>query len=283
MIVCYAPGGGLGHLTRVRAFLHTVHPGERATIITESPHSADPRVAHPHRILRSPTGAAGADRAALGRWLGATLSALAPQELVVDAFPAGLRGELADAVVPPTTRTVTHLARLLRWDAYRELTPARALRFDRTWCVEPITADHRDFLAAVSSAVAPLHLVDPPSGQDLDPAGLATGAWLVVHTGPDGEVTELLRYATQTATLEGVQPRLVLVSPHRPAAIPADVRHLDAYPAWPLFRRAERIITAAGCNAVRQSGPWRARHRMVPFPRRFDDQFARAARVHAGR
>jgi hypothetical protein len=281
VIVCYAYGGGLGHLTRVRAFLHTARPGVPATIISGSPHAADPRVAGPHPVLRPPPGLY---RAALARWIGDTLRALAPDELVVDAFPAGLHGELADALVPRTTRTVTHLARLLRWDAYRAVVPASPLRFDRTLCVEPVAADHHEYLASASSAIEPLRLADsPPTDSiDLDPAGLAAGAWLIVHTGPDRELSELLDYARDTAALEGIRPRLVLVSPYRPAGLPAAVGHLDTYPAWPLFRHADRIVTAAGCNAVRQVRPWRERHRMVPFPRRFDDQFTRAARERTG-
>jgi hypothetical protein len=106
--------------------------------------------------------------------------------------------------------------------------------------------------------------------------------WLIVHAGPGTEIAELVGYAREMADLEGVRPRLTLVSPGpRPDVLPPEVAHLDVYPAWPLFGSAARIITAAGCNAVRQLAPWRDRHRMMPFPRRFDDQYARAARVRA--
>lgn len=272
MILCYALGGGLGHLTRVRAFLHTARPGERATILSASPYAADPRVVGPHRVLRP--------SARSPEWIGDVLRATAPDEFVVDAFPAGLHGELSAAVVPQGI-AVTHLARLLRWEAYAPLVPADPLRFDHTWYVEPLAADHHAHLASVSSRIAPLRLTDPDPGSG--PAGLAAGAWLLVHTGPDDEVRDLLGYARETAALEGVTPRVVLVSPRRPATVPAAVRYLDVYPAWPLFDPAARIITAAGCNAVRQAAPWRARHRMVPFARRFDDQFTRAARARARR
>jgi hypothetical protein len=274
VIVCYAPGGGLGHLTRVRAALHTAYRGRPATIVTDSPHAADPRVVGPFPVVRPP---AGADPSTLSAWLGATLRALNPSELVVDAFPAGLRGELTATVVPPTVGTVTHLARLLRWESYGRVLPAEPVHFDRTWFVEPLTAEHGARVAALSSTVDALDLVDPEPAVDPDPDGRAAGAWLVVHAGPAAEVAQLLRYAEETAALEGVRPRLLLVSPVAVGAVP----RWDAYPAWPLFRGAERIVTAAGYNAVRQAAPWRERHRMVPFPRRFDDQFARAARARA--
>jgi hypothetical protein len=272
MIVCYANGGGLGHLTRIRAYLHTRRRDEPATIVTGSPFAADPRVTGGRPVLSAP---AGLDRDGRTRWIGATLSRLAPAELVVDAFPAGLDGELTVRAIPPGTRVV-HLARLLRWDAYRPLLPAEPPRFAETYLVEPVTAGHEAYLASVSASVSALELTEPPS------PGNPVEGWLIVHSGPDPETTELIEYAREMAGLESLRPRLTLVSPSRPHVLPPDVAHLDVYPAWPLFPSAERIITAAGCNIVRQLAHLRERHRMMPFPRRFDDQFARAARVRAG-
>lgn len=242
MIVCYARGGGLGHLTRMRAYLHTVHPGAEAVILTEPP--------------------------APGMLEGAA-------EFVVDAFPAGLEGELSAFHVPAGV-AVVHLARLLRWEAYRPLIPDDAPRFDRTWLVEPITDPHLTYLREISGAVTPLHLVDPPA-----PAATAPADWLVVHSGPDRETLELVDYARECAALEGATPSLALISPAAPDGLPPDVRHVAINPAWPLFATADRIVSAAGFNTVRQAAPHRDRHRVLPFPRRFDDQFTRAARLRA--
>lgn len=249
-IGCYARGGGLGHLTRVRAALHTLYPGETATIVTDSPFAHDPRVIGPHR-----------------------LSAVIEPDfdvLIVDAFPAGLRGELTAADLPAGALTV-HLARLLRWDAYAPLLPTSPIRFDQTWLLEPADADQMAYLRTNSRALADLTLVDPLAAATSD----VGGAWLIVHAGPADEVRELVAYARELASIEGVRPRFVLVSPFLPDGL--DVSHLDTWPAWPLYARAGRIVTAAGFNAVRQLRPWRVKHRMLPFPRRFDNQFRRAA------
>ncbi|SDT23358.1 hypothetical protein [Actinoplanes derwentensis] len=258
MIVCYAQGGGLGHLTRIRAYLHTVHAGEPATLLTTSPFAADPRVLGPHRLLHG-------DPATV-------LHELKPSLLVVDAFPGGLTGELTAGSVPPGTNTV-HLARLLRWDAYRPLLPQTPIRFDRTWLLEDLEPAHR---AHLTGETAPLTLTDPPAPALPD---LAPDSWLVLHSGPASEIHELLSYARECAEAERLQPRLVLAAPVRPADLPADVEHVDPYPAWPLFFSAARIVTAAGFNAVRQTARWRSKHLMLPFPRRWDDQFTRAARA----
>ena len=166
-----------------------------------------------------------------------------------------------------------HLARLLRWDAYRPLLPPEPPGFAQTYLVEPVTPEHEAYLRSVSGAVTPLELVEPPV-----PESSVVDGWLIVHSGPETEIVELVEYAREMAGLEGVRPRLTLVSPGRPDGLPPGVAHLDVYPAWPLFP-AERIVTAAGCNVVRQLARWPDRHRMMPFPRRFDDHFTRAARV----
>lgn len=258
MIACYARGDGLGHLTRIRAALHTLgRAGEPVTILTGSAYAADPRVVGDWTVL--PVEA---------------LAALTPDELIVDAFPAGLKGELTAAMIPSGAR-VTHLARRLRWDAYEPMLPAAPPRFDRTFVLEPLEADHLAHLERVSGEVVPLTLVDPPAdGPSLD-------GWLIVHSGPDEEILELVDYARDTAALEGLRPAFTLIAPGRPDDLPADVAHLDIYPAWPLAEGADRIVTAAGFNAVRQFAPWRDRHRVVPFPRTLDDQFARAAAIRS--
>jgi hypothetical protein len=248
VIVCYAQGGGLGHLTRIRAYLHTVHGDEPATIVSTSPFAADPRVLGPHRLVREPVADVVRD--------------LRPSTLVVDAFPGGIDGELH---VPGGIRTVL-LARLLRGHE------AAPVRFDQVWTVEDLGADQVAALSEISADVAPLELVDPPA----PPSRVAEGAWLIPHAGPASEIAELIAYARECAILENRDPRLLVASPHPP---PGDIEHLDVYPVWPLFAGAERVISAAGFNVVRQMRRWRAKHRMLPFPRRWDDQFTRAARA----
>src|SRR5690606_36196146 len=133
-------------------------------------------------------------------------------------------------------------------------------------------------LRRVSARVEPLALTDPPAPV---PPDVPPGGWLIVHAGPPAEIMELVSYARETAVLEGVRPRLTLVAPAAAADLPGDVTHLAVSPAWPLFAGAGRIVSAAGFNTVRQAAPYRHTHRMLPFPRRFDDQFTRTARARA--
>ena len=102
----------------------------------------------------------------------------------------------------------------------------------------------------------------------------------MTHTGPAAEVLELVAYARDQADAEGVTPWFVVATPAgvAPPAAP-DLVPVDRYPVWPLFGSADRIVTAAGFNAMRQVAPHRDRHRFLPMPRRFDDQVERARRA----
>lgn len=287
MILYYALGGGLGHLTRARAVAHTLGLAD-LTLLAASPHAANRRVGGALPVIAAPPALA-ADRAAWRDWLAALLDRLAPAALYLDAFPVGILGELCDFSLPPGL-PVHYLARRLRWAVYGPLLAGQPPTLTVAHRLEPLEADHERFLRAHARTVAPLALRDPPAA--LPPTAhtaiaalTAAGRplWLVVHAGPDDETAELLAYAADLARLEGRDPALAVIAPAPLAELPPGVGYLDVYPATPLFPLADRIITAAGFNAMRQLAPFRHKHRYLPFPRRYDDQFARAAWVTAGR
>jgi hypothetical protein len=95
---------------------------------------------------------------------------------------------------------------------------------------------------------------------------------LVVHSGPGDEVLALTEYARE------LRPRdtLVVIAPRRPIRLPRDAVWQDVYPAAPHVPFAELVVTAGGFNAMLDCAPVRDRHRVIPFPRPLDDQFARA-------
>ncbi|TMQ93309.1 hypothetical protein ETD83_25660 [Actinomadura soli] len=105
MIVCYAAGDGLGHLTRLRSVLHTLRLDGPVTVVTGSPFADDPRVTGGWRIVPA-LDAVDADA----------------DEVIIDAFPAGLKGDLTRIPAGPR---VTHLARLLRLSLIHLSEPTR--------------------------------------------------------------------------------------------------------------------------------------------------------------
>lgn len=274
MLLYYAMGGGLGHLTRARAFLHTTGLGSEAVLFTSSGFADDPRVTGGLRVVRVPAELDG-DRAGLRALLERTIADLDASLFVVDAFPAGLLGELAEWK-PPAGVALWHVARLLRWERYTADASPLLPRYATTWVVEELHDEHRRALEAASGEVRPLDLVDPPSPP---PGPLEQPYALVVHSGPDEETLELVSFARDLLRAERCSPRLVLAAPVRPCGLPADVAWVDAFPATGLFASAAQIVGAAGFNAVRQTEPFRDKRFLLPFPRRFDDPFVRAARA----
>jgi predicted glycosyltransferase len=243
VILYYALGGGLGHLTRARKVLAALGLTDRAVLLTASRFAHDPRVTGGLPVLKVPRNL-GRDRAAFRAWLQPVLREA--DELIVDSFPAGILGELSGLALPPAR----HVARRLRWDAYEPRLDGPLPRYDAIYELEPLSHD--------LGPTQPLELPATPIGEPL----VDEPHWLVVHSGPQHEVDELLKRAHDA-------PKLVVVSPH----------HRDVYPVAPHLAHAERVITAAGFNAVHENAPWRERHTLVPFPRALDDQFARAEKV----
>ena len=257
MIHYYAPGGGLGHLTRGRRVLEVL--GIDATFVTASPYAGDARVTGGRPAIAIPKELEG-DPDAHRTWL----QSLASERMIVDTFPCGLQGELCGLDVK-----MDLVARSLKWDAYRREVPGPLPKFETVWRVEELEPEHESALGACT----PLSLASPANRQP----PTANRYWLLAHSGPAGEVRELVAYAEELRRIaKSEEP--VLVATRCDIALPENFERIDAYPVAPLFANASRIISAAGFNVMLETEPWRDKHDVVPFARRFDDQFARAAR-----
>lgn len=283
MILYYAVGGGLGHLTRARAVAHTLGLQEQVVLMTASPFARDRRVTGNFELVTVPMEVAG-DMPAYRVWLQRVLARFQPSAIYLDTFPAGILGEFCDFSFPTDT-PVHHVARLLQWDEYASQMTGTPPPLATTYVVEELTDEHDAFLRWNSAALSRLELRDPPQPHDdalkwimRSLTGDGRPLWLVVHSGPASEIEELIAFAEEMRAAEGVEPRVLLVAPSRPSGLPERIAYLDLYPADAIFSYADRIITACGFNLMRQSEPYREKHRFMPFVRRFDDQFLRAAR-----
>ena len=276
MILVYALGGGLGHLVRARAFLHTLGLVGDTAILTSSHHAADPRVLGGIEAIQVPRELE-RDRNACRAWVTALLDARRPEIFCIDAFPCGIIGELAGATLPHAGE-MWHLARLLRWNDYAPLTTGEQSRFAVTFRFEELYDAHENWLRVASRELRELELEDPPTPwEELD--GLPSRFWLVIHSGPPSEVEELARFAEELRDAEMSSTTIVVATSKPPESLPEGMIVMDLFPANALFARAERIISAAGFNVLRQTRLFRDKHVIVPLPRRFDDQFERARRV----
>jgi hypothetical protein len=268
VIAHYALGGGLGHLVRAHAVAEALGHEDRAVLLTASPFAGDERVTGGLPVERVPDWLEH-DPTALRGWI----EDLAPEELVVDAFPGGILGELCGFDAAPCR----HVARLLRWERYGRRLDGPLPHFDETFVLEPLADIHTRALEGASDRIAPLDL--PAATTAPARAAVDEPHWLVVHAGPEDEVAELIAYARERMAAEGASARLVVIAPARPPALPRSALWLDAHPATPYFDAAERIVTAAGFNAMREGAPYASKHHPVPLPRPLDDQYTRAARA----
>lgn len=273
-LIYYALGGGLGHLVRARAVLERLGVLRDAVVVTASAHADDARVVAGLKVERVPP-ALDDDPARFRAWLREAIERVDADHVCTDVFPAGILGELCafDAGRPLTW---WHVARLMRWERYAPLLTGAAPAYACCLRVEALHPEHEAWLRAQCASVEDLDLrTDGPPA----PAPGGAGYWLVVHSGPASEVAELIDYALALRTAEGSDAPLWIASPCPPSPLPSGARLIEALPVDAYFAGAQRIVTAAGYNVMRQTAAFRSRQHVLPFPRRYDDQFERAKRA----
>ena len=285
MIFYYALGGGLGHITRAQALIHTLGLEAPVTLAMTStwPRGLLP-IPDQFRQVRAPR-ALSRDARGVREWINEILSSEHYQLIIIDAFPAGLLGELCDFPFPATAKLL-HCARRLRWPVYAQYLTGQIPQYHRCYQLEQLSTPHLDALSSSCQVLETLKLEDRtlsdgPVKRSGDSASRAP-LWLIIHAGSDDETMELVEFATESAAFEGVTPRFLLISPQRPEALSGTFEHRCEYPAHHWFSHADRIFSACGFNTARQLSAHRAKHRFIPFSRRFDDQFARAAALRSG-
>lgn len=276
MILYYAMGTGLGHLTRARAVIHTLNLAPDVTILTDSQCEVGL-----FNTVRMPADLReGREDAA--DWVRAKISELKADEFYLDAFPCGLYGEFDRGFWATAAGDVkvTYLARLLRFERYRTIMPDKPINLTRTLVFEELTADHRQYVEAQSGDVRDFgELKDPP--EDCPQVALELlqqhpDFWLVVHCGSKDELKRLVDYARQLQQDMQDETTILVVSNYKIAH--EHVICESFYRADSLFSAARKIVTAGGFNSMRQLKRYSEKHFFLPFERFFDDQYTRAAR-----
>lgn len=283
MILYYAVGGGLGHLTRARAVVHSLGLHDDIVFVSASPFGRDNRVLGGSHHISVPPGIA-SDLKVYREWLQDIIEAVGPRLMFIDAFPGGLIGEFCDFCFPRGLQ-LYHISRLLRWDRYKGRLKGEPPHYEMTFCVEPLTAEHREFLLRCSNDVTSLELIDPPEPESRQVRSLfeqvheqGRKVWLVVHSAPDWETEELYRIAVAGARRGDEPAQIIIIAPPGLSGEQEGATHLSVYPAASLFSLADHVVTACGFNAMRQGCICGNRHIFHPFERSLDDQYLRAER-----
>lgn len=267
-ILYFAPGSGLGHLTRAIAVcLELRELGVETEIVTNSPF-AQPLA----RLAR-----VAVTQIANDRWAEAAprlLAERAPRAAVVDTFPNGLRGEWLQRPGIP----LIHMARRLRLENYGPLAADGTAwsGFVLTVAIEALAPEHRALLAPPVRALRGLIRLAPGRIGGAPPERLVAlldeGAALVVHGGPREEVEQLAARARACSA-----GKVAAITPWQIE----DAACFDYFPAANVLARASHIFTGGGYNSIADTMESRSRHTAIAFPRRFDDQAARLAALGA--
>ncbi|MBX7173562.1 MAG: hypothetical protein K1X72_21520 [Pyrinomonadaceae bacterium] len=281
MNLYYAMGGGLGHLTRAVAFLRGLGIENDSIILSASAFLGDKRVVGNIRTILVEKSLEN-DRLLYQKYLQNLFAELKPQKIFIDSFPLGIVGEFVRFEFDKSVE-INYLARHLRWKNYSALIDAEFPRFDKTFLLEDLEKEHLNFVETVSHQIIPVELNYPPS--DLLPKDFETYQsvlktklpfWLIVHSGNELEISELVEFAAEMREIEAVETNLILISPTNFLTTINNLFQFDIYPASVLFEKAERIFSAAGFNVMKQTEPFKDKHFFIPFERRYDNQFWRA-------
>ncbi len=248
-LLYYAPGGGLGHLTRAIAILRqwNQHTGRPSLLVTYSPYAS----------LASREGIAvrqvsGPDPHLLKR----VFRNAAPRLVVVDTFPRGIVGEIAE-IVPGLECPAVLVQRFLN--------PFYLRQFN----VAAFVGQYYRLVVRIADSLLPQTIsqrtVDVPPVTVREegelPRGLARSGWLFVDWGEGQGSGIYLEVAQEVARRRGKELRVL-----RPGEI---------YPAVELMGKAELVIGGGGYNLFHEAALIGAPAIFVPGRRMYDDQFGR--------
>jgi len=214
-----------------------------------------------------------------------TLNENKVNELYIDCFPVGIYGEVNGLTKSIPHINVNLIARLIYWQNYQSLIQEDN-HFESVFYVEELEDYQLNYFEQVSATLTPLNLIpflESKNNKDNIENIAATvqqGYCLFVHSGTESEVEQLLDYGIQKLRFNKQQIQLVLASPW---AIPEKFKGLDIhtiqnYPIKSWIMNASIIVSAAGFNLMHEVATLKVIHWVLPFERRYDDQFSRLAK-----
>ncbi len=264
MILYYAMGGGLGHISRSLSILNRSPWLVARTRLMASSALAGLAVGASPCPVDHVAGETITSKRKYAAFLSGYLKRHRVRLLIVDTFPSGIVGEWGwiGLTVP-----MILVARHVKWKEYAGKTGGVAgVAPAHTLAIEPLDEEQETTLenrGEVTQMDSPIMMRQPDSG-------VPKSGVLVVHSGPAEELAELKKIAHERA---GGAEAVEVISPGR-----------GVYPAEPCIRGYSTVISGAGYNmsALASQAEPGVTHVLHPFERRFDDQRLRARRVGEG-
>jgi len=275
MIGFYALGGGFGHLSRVATFIQHQKIEPLFKVITNNPNAN--RFFSENEIIYLKKGEI-ESKEILKNTIYKTLKTHLFNAFYIDVFPTGILGELS---APIFYNTKTYLlARRLKWESYLPYLNEASPYFEKIFVFEPLEEPHQSFLKKQAREIISVKLEYPSSTNEQirrKIERLNRPIWLVVHTSDQKELELLWQHAQDIALVEQIAPQWVILSDQK-LSLPNTVWILENENPQEWVPYANKIFSAAGFNTVQQLMPFASKSVLLPFQRRFDDQFWRARR-----
>ena len=276
MILYYAMGGGLGHLSRSLAILQELPKTlrEQVRLLASSRHAALVRPSSPCPV-DIVAGEILTSQRQYRCFLENYLQCYQIGVLVLDSFPFGIVGEWLDVGLSLPRLLI---ARSLKWRTYQEridhrdgLFPQHALILEMLSEEYFRRLEQESLLTFLNAPIALWPWKESPSDGVVlrcrqTPLQVGDDASvLIVHSGNERERRVLRQIARQKRPLEKIDE----IFPE-----------CGIYPAERTIGRYKTVVAAAGYNmvAIASQAPPDQRFILHPFPRRFDDQFLRLQR-----
>lgn len=291
MILYYAIGGGIGHLARAAKFasysrwenflILTAYQAQEQTVFEESK-----IITVDHSLADKPTD--------LWAFLQELILSKSIGELYLDSFPCGILGELDSAKLNalPQKCSLYYVARWLNWKAYSDKL-LQNQNFQCAFIVEELPETQKAYIQDCSAEIKEVNLPLIEGGNSSSKDAVLKllsnqikkdeENWLVLHSRPQQELEKLISYAHELRSMEDINSQLFVCTEVKDfqehSTLEIDFIHFRYFPASDLLSHFDRLISAAGFNSMQEAKLLSIKHHFLPFPRRYDDQFARANRA----
>jgi UDP:flavonoid glycosyltransferase YjiC (YdhE family) len=267
----YALGGGWGHLTRAVSLARVARARHRVRILTNSPYA--PKVANALPKLEIVALDPSLTLAKAREQLIQHIQEASARCLIVDTFPRGLGGELANVIDSlAVTKVLVH----------RDLSPRYVSE-----------AKLRAFVRSTYDLILIPGKGEGTAFADL-PAAVVTEPWLIRNPPSEpcldlqrrilvcaaGTTEEVAWYGALVALLRKLDSRLDIrcVAPTCPPGCPKE-SWIEHWPAVDLYPTTDVVIGGAGYNTIHECLAWQVPLIAHPWPRKYDRQWLRAQRA----
>lgn len=269
----YVNGGGLGHLSRISAFIFTLKIKISESIILTSSDFAS--LLFPTSSIKQIPNSFSKDIKKLTSFIQSTINNNNFENIYIDTFPLGILGELK--FIDFQDIRLIYISRRLKWKSYAPILDNNTFKYHLTYIIEQSSKEQFNFIISNSEKQISLALnyqKNKPSEDILVLFPSDKETWLIVHSTPIEEVYALLEHAKDIAKAEEKNPLFVIISQHKLKAT-SKIIQLNYFPAYNLFPYVDKVFSACGFNIMQQTKNFRKKHISIPFPRKFDDQFWR--------